>query len=64
MLCLCILIRLSCLYFIVLLGLGFWESLFCYFIRFRVLGVFMSYFIRYRGFSYKYILIASKKRGC
>jgi hypothetical protein len=29
------------LYFLVLVVLGFWESLFHYFIRFRVIGVFM-----------------------
>ena len=36
------------LYVVILLGLGFWEYLFRYFIRFRVIGVFMSYFIRFR----------------
>ena len=36
------------LYVVILLGLGFWEFLFCYLIRFRVIGVFMSYFIRFR----------------
>jgi hypothetical protein len=43
MLCFSILIRLSHLYFIVSLGLGVFicESLFYYFIRFTVLGVFM-----------------------
>jgi hypothetical protein len=36
------------LYVVILLGLEFLESLFCYFIRFRVMGVFTSYFIRFR----------------
>ena len=39
-------------------------SIFCYFIRCRVLGVFKSYFIRFWVLGYKYIFIASRKDGC
>ena len=35
------------LYVVILLVLGFWESLFCYFIMFKVMRVFTSYFIRF-----------------
>jgi hypothetical protein len=34
-----------------------------YFIRFRVLGVFMSYFIIFRFLGYKYMFIASKQNS-
>jgi hypothetical protein len=40
------------------------NYLYFFFIRFRVLGVFMSYFIRFRILSYKYLLITSKKISC
>jgi hypothetical protein len=36
------------LYVVILVRIGFWESLFRYFIRFRIMGVFTSYFIRFR----------------
>jgi hypothetical protein len=32
------------LYVVILLALGFWESLFRYFIRFRVMGIFTSFY--------------------
>jgi hypothetical protein len=44
------------LYVVILLALGFWESLFRYFIRFRVMGVFTSYFIRFRFWTVKICL--------
>jgi hypothetical protein len=34
-----------------------------YFIRFRVLGVFMSYFIIFRFLGYKYMFIASRQNS-
>jgi hypothetical protein len=34
--------------YVILLGLGFWKSLFRYFIRFRVMGVFTSFFFKFR----------------
>ena len=36
-------------------------SIFCYFIRFRVMRVFMSYFIRFGISGYKYMLKAYRK---
>jgi hypothetical protein len=48
-------------FYVILLGLGFWESLFRYFIRFKVMGIFMSYFIRFR-LGYRYMLIPSRER--
>jgi hypothetical protein len=36
------------IFVVILLGLGFWESLFRYFIEFSVIWVFTSYFIRFR----------------
>ena len=38
--------------------------IFCYFIRFRVIEVFMSYFIRFRILGYKYMFITFRKDSC
>ena len=59
-----IFIGLNRLYFIVLLGLGFLGVFMSYFIRFRVLESLICVLLGLGVLDYKYMLIASKKTGC
>jgi hypothetical protein len=52
------------LYFIVLLCLGFLGVFMSYFIRFRVLEPLICVLFGLGVLGYKYMLIASKKIGC